>query len=84
MGHVRIYDDLEEQETFKKNVKAVLKDLGMTYQQFSTKIGFKPDLFRAKMSHGKKNRLNLKEALWIADELGEYLEDLCKEDFIKE
>lgn len=73
------YNEQVLQNIFRINVTKILKSMRMTRLEFARKIGFNEKTFTNKMAIDRK--FNLCELLWIADELGEYLEDLCRDDF---
>lgn len=67
---------------FNKNVKYLLKDLDIDRYYLCDKLNISYSSFCNKITNcGAK--FNLYEMLSISNELGEYIEDLCRIDFLE-
>lgn len=64
------------QNNFRKSVRIILKEIGITQKELSSRVGMTVGQLNNKMN--AERDFNLYQAIMIADELGEYLEDMCK------
>lgn len=61
---------------FRRNVKAIIKEMGMTQKEFAERIGISYREWNNRMARDRV--IDLVFAIKVADEVGEYVEDLCK------
>ena len=65
-------------DRFKYNTKKILKSMGMNQKEFAKNIGMGEHYLHDLMTVGR--RISLYDAIKIANELGEYVEDMCTKD----
>lgn len=63
-------------DMLRKNIRYILKSIGVTQKDFAQAIGMTTGQLNNKMNAGRD--FSVYEVIKIADELGEYVEDMCK------